>query len=127
MRVVAVLKSTAIGTFIAHDSLSALSISSVPCALPGRPRFLCVCSCLFAQAERSRSALNFLVCQFTPNKITWIFGSDSPAYFDFAARLFRIFYMLIFLNGLQSSVGGFFSKPSAVERLTRDKAASNQN
>ena len=51
----------------------------------------------------------FLGYQIFPRQITACFGAGGALYFDFAARYFRIFLMLIFLNGLQSSVGGFFS------------------
>ncbi len=51
----------------------------------------------------------FLLFQLAPYQLTSLFGAGSPAYFTFAEKLFRIFYMLIFLNGLQNSVGGFFS------------------
>ena len=51
----------------------------------------------------------FLAFQLAPRWITSLFGAGSPEYYDIAEKLFRIFYMLIFLNGLQSSVGGFFS------------------
>ncbi|MCC8058526.1 MATE family efflux transporter [Cloacibacillus sp.] len=51
----------------------------------------------------------FLCYQLLPRQITALFGVGTEAYFDFASRFFRIFMMLIFLSGLQSSVGGFFS------------------
>ena len=66
----------------------------------------------------------FLCYQLIPRQITALFGDGTPEYFDFAARFFRIFYMLICLNGLQSSVGGFFSAqgkpfPAILISLTR--------
>lgn len=51
----------------------------------------------------------FLCYQLVPRQITLFFGGGSEAYFAFAERLFRIFFMGICVNGLQSSVGGFFS------------------
>ena len=51
----------------------------------------------------------FLCYQLIPRQITGLFGQGSELYFQFAARFFRVFLMLICLNGLQSSVGGFFS------------------
>ena len=51
----------------------------------------------------------FLCYQLIPRQIAALFGAGTEAYFDFAARFFRIFLMMTFLNGLQSSVGGFFS------------------
>lgn len=51
----------------------------------------------------------FFAYQLVPRQITSLFGGGSPLYFDFAADFFRIFLMGICVNGLQSSVGGFFS------------------
>lgn len=51
----------------------------------------------------------FLCYQFIPVPITRLFGSGSDLYYDFAAQFFRIFLMMIAIDGLQSSVGGFFS------------------
>lgn len=51
----------------------------------------------------------FLMYEFIPVQITKMFGTGSEIYYEFAAKYFRIFFMLIALNGLQSSVGGFFS------------------
>ena len=51
----------------------------------------------------------FFCYQFFPRQITALFGTGSDLYFEFAAKFFRIFLMLICVNGLQSSVGGFFS------------------
>jgi putative MATE family efflux protein len=51
----------------------------------------------------------FLCYQFVPKQITALFGQGSDLYYECAARFFRIFLMLICLNGLQSSVGGVFS------------------
>ena len=51
----------------------------------------------------------FLCYQIFPVQITALFGEGNELYFRFAARFFRIYLMLICLNGLQSSVGGFFS------------------
>lgn len=55
------------------------------------------------------SFLIFLCYQFFPRQITACFGSGDELYYEFAERYFRIFLMLIFLNGLLNSVGGFFS------------------
>ena len=51
----------------------------------------------------------FFCYQLFPRQITALFGTGSDLYFEFAAKFFRIFLMLICVNGLQSSVGGFFS------------------
>lgn len=51
----------------------------------------------------------FCLYQLMPRQLTALFGGGTEAYFDFAARYFRIFLMGICVNGLQSSVGGFFS------------------
>lgn len=53
----------------------------------------------------------FLGYQLFPVQIAaWFSRADgSEAYYAFAKRFFRVFYLLIFLNGLQSSVGGAFS------------------
>lgn len=66
----------------------------------------------------------FLLYQLIPGQITACFGSGSDLYFVFAKRYFRVFLMLVALNGLQSSVGGFFSaegrpKMSILISLTR--------
>ena len=51
----------------------------------------------------------FCLYQLMPRQLTVLFGGGTEAYFDFAERYFRIFLMGICVNGLQSSVGGFFS------------------
>ena len=51
----------------------------------------------------------FLCYQFLPVQITALFGEGDALYFEFAEKFFRIYLMLIFLFGLQSSVAGFFS------------------
>ncbi|MFR5880385.1 MAG: MATE family efflux transporter [Cloacibacillus evryensis] len=64
----------------------------------------------------------FLCYQLIPRQIAALFGAGTEAYFDFAARFFRIFLMMTFLNGLQSSVGGFFSaqgKPLSASSFRR--------
>lgn len=66
----------------------------------------------------------FLCYQFLPVQITSLFGDGSELYFEFAKRYFRTYLMLICINGLQSSVAGFFSaqgKPgkSVLISLTR--------
>jgi Na+-driven multidrug efflux pump len=50
-----------------------------------------------------------LLYQLVPRQITAIFGQGDEKYFEFAARFFRVFYLLLPLNGLLSSVGGLFS------------------
>jgi len=51
----------------------------------------------------------FLCYQLIPGPITALFGTGSALYFEFAGRFFRVFLMMIGIDGLQSSVGGFFS------------------
>jgi putative MATE family efflux protein len=51
----------------------------------------------------------FLCYQFLPVQIVSLFGSGNELYFEFARKYFRIYLLLICLNGLQSSVAGFFS------------------
>ena len=68
--------------------------------------------------------LIFLCYQFLPVQIVSLFGEGSELYFEFAKKYFRIYLMFIALNGLQSSVAGFFSaqkKPakSIIIALTR--------
>ncbi|MBQ2678274.1 MAG: MATE family efflux transporter [Firmicutes bacterium] len=58
----------------------------------------------------------FLCYQLFPREITALFGDGSPEYFDFAERFFRIYFMLITLVGLQSSVAGFFTSQGKVRR-----------
>lgn len=55
------------------------------------------------------SFLIFLAYQIFPRQITAFFGGGDELYFQFAEQYFRTFYLLVFLNGLLSSVGGFFS------------------
>jgi len=49
-------------------------------------------------------------------QITSLFGEGDELYFEFAAKYFRIFYLLIMLFGLQSSVAGFFSSQGKVKQ-----------
>ena len=68
--------------------------------------------------------LIFLCYQFLPVQIVSLFGEGSELYFEFTKKYFRIYLMFIALNGLQSSVAGFFSaqkKPakSIIIALTR--------
>lgn len=68
--------------------------------------------------------LIFLCYQLFPRQITAFFGDGTSLYYEFAEKFFRIFFLLIFLNGLQNSVGGFFSaqgrpKRSILISLTR--------
>ena len=51
----------------------------------------------------------FACYMLIPKQITAFFGSGSDEYFEFAALYFRIFLMLITINGLQVSVNGIFS------------------
>ncbi|MGN1388033.1 MAG: MATE family efflux transporter [Bulleidia sp.] len=53
--------------------------------------------------------LIFLLYQFIPVQILSFFGDGSEGYYEFGSEFFRTFYLLVTLNGLQSSVGGFFS------------------
>ncbi|MBQ6385955.1 MAG: polysaccharide biosynthesis C-terminal domain-containing protein, partial [Lachnospiraceae bacterium] len=58
----------------------------------------------------------FLCYQLFPVQITSFFGDGDALYFEFAAKFFRIFYLLIALFGLQSSVAGFFSSQGKVRQ-----------
>lgn len=51
----------------------------------------------------------FLCYQLLPIPIVSLFGEGNELYFAFAKKYFRIYLMLICLNGMQSSVAGFFS------------------
>ena len=64
---------------------------------------------LVVETVVAASCCVFFCYQFFPRQITALFGTGSDLYFEFAANFFRIFLMLICVNGLQSSVGGFFS------------------
>ncbi len=57
----------------------------------------------------SAGFLIFLCYQFLPVQIVSLFGEGTDLYFEFAEKYFRIYLMFIMLNGLQSSVAGFFS------------------
>jgi len=58
----------------------------------------------------------FLIYQIFPVPIASFFGGGSDLYFEFAAKYFRIFYLLVALVGLQSSVAGFFSSQGKVKQ-----------
>lgn len=51
----------------------------------------------------------FACYQLIPIKITSLFGTGNDLYYQFASKFFRVFFMLICLNGLQVSVSGIFS------------------
>ncbi len=54
------------------------------------------------------SVIFFLSFQIFPRKITSIFGSGSPEYFEFCEKYLRIFMFMTFINGLQPITGTFF-------------------
>lgn len=56
----------------------------------------------------------FLCYQLFPGQIVACFGEGAPLSREFAGYYFRIFYLLIPLFGLQSSVAGFFSSQGKV-------------
>ncbi len=58
----------------------------------------------------------FLAYQLVPRQITSFFGEGNDVYFEFAEKFFRIFFMMIMLYGLQSSVAGFFSSQGKVRQ-----------
>lgn len=58
----------------------------------------------------------FLCYQLFPVQITGFFGDGDALYYEFAARFFRMFFLLIPLFGLQSSVAGFFSSQGKVKQ-----------
>ena len=58
----------------------------------------------------------FVCYQIFPVQITAFFGEGNDLYFDFAKKFFRIFFMMIPLYGLQSSVAGFFSAQGKVSK-----------
>ena len=60
--------------------------------------------------------LVFICYQLFPVQITKFFGEGDDDYYAFAARFFRIFFLLIPLFGLQSSVAGFFSSQGKVKQ-----------
>lgn len=62
------------------------------------------------------SFIIFLCYQLFPIQITSLFGSGDAEYYEFAARFFRTFYLLIGIQGLQSSVAGFFSSQGKVKK-----------
>ena len=55
------------------------------------------------------STAAFLCFQIFPRQIVAIFGEGSEAYFHFAERYFRIYMMLVFLNGIQQLTANFFT------------------
>ncbi len=59
-------------------------------------------------------AVIFFFYQVFPRQITGFFGEGDELYFEFAGLFFRVFYLLIALSGLQSSVAGFFSSQGKV-------------
>lgn len=60
--------------------------------------------------------LVFLCYQIFPVQITAFFGKGNELYYEFASRFFRIFFLLIALFGLQTSVAGFFSSQGKVKQ-----------
>lgn len=58
----------------------------------------------------------FLCYQFLPVQITAFFGDGSTDYFEFAKKFFRIFFLLIPLYGLQTSIAGFFTSQGKVSK-----------
>ncbi len=66
----------------------------------------------------------FVCFQLFPKQIVAIFGSGSEEYFRFAARYFRIYMMLTFINGIHPVCSQFFTaigkaKLGATVSLTR--------
>ena len=66
----------------------------------------------------------FLCFQFFPTQLVSIFGTGSKEYYEFAARYFRIFMFMTFVNGIQPMSSGFFTsigkaKLGIVVSLTR--------
>ena len=66
----------------------------------------------------------FLCFQFFPTQLVSIFGTGSKEYYQFAARYFRIFMFMTFINGIQPMSSGFFTsigkaKLGIVVSLTR--------
>lgn len=55
------------------------------------------------------SVMAFIIFQVFPENIISIFGSGSDEYVAFAVSYFRIFLMMIFLNGIQPITGNFFT------------------
>ncbi|WP_343208931.1 MATE family efflux transporter [Anaerolentibacter hominis] len=53
--------------------------------------------------------LGFLCFQLFPRQIIRIFGDGDELYYVFAARYFRIYLMLVFINGLQIVSSSFFT------------------
>ena len=51
----------------------------------------------------------FLCFQFFPTQLVSIFGTGSKEYYEFAARYFRIFMLMSFVNGIQPMSSGFFT------------------
>ena len=60
--------------------------------------------------------LVFLCYQLFSVQITAFFGEGNALYYEFAGRFFRMFYLLIGLFGLQTSVAGFFSAQGKVKQ-----------
>lgn len=50
----------------------------------------------------------FIVFEFFPMAIVFLFGSESALYNEFAVKCFRIYLCLCILNGFQMPVGFFF-------------------
>ncbi len=56
------------------------------------------------------TTVGFVCFQLFPREIISLFGSrESPQYYDFAERYFRIFLMLAFVNGVQPITSNFFT------------------
>ena len=52
----------------------------------------------------------FLCFQFFPMQLVSIFGTGSKEYYQFAARYFRIFMFMTFINGIQPMSSGFLHR-----------------
>ena len=60
--------------------------------------------------------LFFLIYQLFPVQITSVFGDGDKEYYEFAKKFFRIFFMMIMLYGLQTSIAGFFTAQGKVSK-----------
>lgn len=70
------------------------------------------------------TTISFILFQTIPDKLILIFGSGDANYINFACLTFRIYLMLVILNGIQIPAGIFFqaigkSSKSAILSLSR--------
>lgn len=63
---------------------------------------------IVVMASVAAMAIAFIIFEFFPMAIVFLFGSENALYNEFAVKCFRIYLCLCILNGFQMPVGFFF-------------------